>query len=1099
LNTLKTRSRLLATSLLAGATAIAAPVLATVAVSLVPTVAMAQDYTSGNLSGRVETEEGAAVAGATVTLRSGQGQVRTATTGADGQFRITALPAGAYTADVAAPGLNALTNQRVSVSPGGSTFTFTLSSGTVSEVVVTAATRATPDFNRTDTGLTVDVQELATRVPVGRSISAVTLLTPGVGVVDPSITANGVRRNQSVVAVSGTSAAESVYYINGLNVTDQRNLLGYADLPFEAIQTIDVKTGGYQAEFGRATGGVINIVSRSGSNEFHFGASAFWSPNFLREDRGLAYAPGGNNSVGQQVYNQLVKVNSNEQTIWASGPIWRDHIFFFGLYNPRYNDTWNAASFANPTTQNGTQVRTKSNDARFFGKFDFVLNPQHRVEYTIFDDRQTTDYFQYNIRRNTLMVGADPANPLVANPDGSLLNYSQKSGGVNQIVRYQGVFTDWFTLSALYGRIEADQLDYGKYIEQPGILDFGRLGGSSATLGRQAGPFNLSGEDLRTTYRVDADFYVNLLGDHHFRIGWDKEELKTTAESAYSGGALYYAYAQEDCPAGAPAAGCIELLTFANIGEFTAEQSAIYIQDSWEITPNLTLQLGVRNDIYDYKNAQGQSYINIEDQWAPRLGFIWDPRGEGRDRVYGSMGDYYLPIATNTSIRASSGEIYTDQYFATERSGPCVAASSTACAPLVINAQGYPVVGAALTPVDYYSPPGIPDPRAVVEQNLKPMYEREFILGYEHTFDDGLFGGRLNGVKAGVRLIHRSLESTIEDTAIGDAVYRYCQRNNIMASCNPGGASPTDFSGSFPYVLINPGDAARVYVDLQGDPRTDVSGTPNPAYNPQFIDLTVADLGFPEAERVYKAVEFTFERPFDGVWGIQGSYTYSKSEGNYEGAVKSDIGQTDTSLTQDFDHVAVMAGADGPLPNDRPHVFKLFGTYKPFDRLTIGANFTASSGRPYGCTGFRPQSIDPLAPNSGTPSSWYCPYAPGSTPTTNALTGTLNSQLNAVPGSDKTAYANGLYGRGKNRTDAQTQLDLNFTFDLMREEEGRGRLQAIVDIFNVFDSDTPTRVVEQGEVRTAAGVVKGVRAPYWGQVRNYQAPRQVRFGLRYNF
>ncbi|WP_161404445.1 TonB-dependent receptor, partial [Salmonella sp. gx-f5] len=89
-------------------------------------------------------------------------------------------------------------------------------------------------------------------------------------------------------------------------------------------------------------------------------------------------------------------------------------------------------------------------------------------------------------------------------------------------------------------------------------------------------------------------------------------------------------------------------------------QSAFYIQDSWDITDNLSLQLGVRNDQYVYNNVAGEPYIDLKDQWAPRIGFNWDPFGNKVDRVYGSMGDYYLPIATNTSIRGSSGEVYTD-------------------------------------------------------------------------------------------------------------------------------------------------------------------------------------------------------------------------------------------------------------------------------------------------------------------------------------------------------------------------------------------------------------------------------------------------------
>ncbi len=89
-------------------------------------------------------------------------------------------------------------------------------------------------------------------------------LHPGASAPDATIAA-GSRRNQSLVSLSGTSAAESVYYINGLKVTDQRSFLGYGELPFDFIQTIDTKTGGYQAEYGRATGGVVNIVTRSGN------------------------------------------------------------------------------------------------------------------------------------------------------------------------------------------------------------------------------------------------------------------------------------------------------------------------------------------------------------------------------------------------------------------------------------------------------------------------------------------------------------------------------------------------------------------------------------------------------------------------------------------------------------------------------------------------------------------------------------------------------------------------------------------------------------------------------------------------------------------
>ncbi|MBN9318910.1 MAG: TonB-dependent receptor [Caulobacterales bacterium] len=1060
------RKRLLTSTMFAGLAMLAVP--ATVAItSFAPSVASAQDYTTGILSGQVQNDAGAGVAGATVSVTSAQGVTRTATTDASGSFRIPALSVGGYTANISGNGMT-LENQRITVSPGGATYNFTLSSGSVEEVVVTA-TRRVQDFNRTDVGLAVDVQDLANRVPIGRSINAAVLLTPGAGAADASIVTNGVRRNQSGVTLSGTSAAESVYYINGMNVTDQRTFLGYADLPFDAIQTIETKTGGYQAEFGRGTGGVINIVTRSGSNEFHGGVTAFWTPNSMRATRGRAWAPGGNNSVGQIVENAFSKADANEQTLWASGPIVQDHVFFFLLYNNRYNNNWGPVSFANTTTDNGTYLQTKYNDPRIFGKFDFVLNENHKIEATLFSDSSTTDYNPFNYSKAQQKITA-PLN-----------KYYQKSGGLNQIYKYTGVFTDWFTLSALYGKSESDYKDYGPNIAQPGILDFGALGGANATNGRQGGPFNLEGLDTRTTYRVDGDFYVKLAGDHHIRVGYDREDLTSSAVSAYSGGALYYAYDQASCPTGAGVNGCVELLTFANIGEFEAEQSAWYIQDSWDITDNLNIQLGIRQDVYDYKNSSGKSYINIDDQFAPRLGFNWDPTGNGVDRIYGSAGDYYLPIALNTSIRASSGEIYTDQYFQTVRSAPCLTTAS--CGTLTTNTAGFPTVGAQIGATDYLSPPGGPDPRSVIEQDLKPMYEREFILGYEHRFRDGMFADWT----AGVRYIHRQLQSTIEDTAIGDAVNRYCVRTNnaACAAVDP---------AVYPYVLINPGDGAKVFLDIMGETRTDAAGNANPAYNPQYINLTAADLALPEVERKYQALEFTFQRPFDGKWGLQGSYTLGHSEGNYEGAVKSDVGQTDTSITQDFDHRANTLNAYGDLPGDRRHTLKVFGTYAPTDKLSIGGNFTAQSGRPYGCIGYVPPSVDPLAPNSGTPSGWYCPNGAAV-----GTAGSLNSQLIAAGITSNQSFASVATPRGKSgTTDPTLTVDLNVAYKFM-DKGAAGSLVGTLDIFNLFDGDTVTRVVEQGEVRTSAGAIKGVKAPFYGMARSYQAPRTVRVGLKYAF
>jgi len=1026
-----------AVALVTGAATLMAPAVVGITGMAVSGVAAAQDYTSGVLTGRVVGIDGKAVGGADVTVVSQQGQTRKTTTDESGAFKVPALAAGSYTVTVEKAGIGTQVS-RATVAPGGSSYEFVLGQEMESVVVTAEAIR---DVTSTDTGLAVEVQELANQIPVGRNINAITQLTPGASLPDPTINASS-RRNQSLSSIAGTSAAESAYYINGLNVTDQRTFLGYADLPFEFLQTVETKTGGYSAEYGRGTGGVVNMVTRSGTNEWEFGASVAYAPDSLREQSPTAYAPGGTGSAGQVLFNGESEIDSTTYTVSVGGPIIKDRLFIFGIYEGRDYESWGAPTFSTPTTLTGQQTNTQYDDPFWGAKIDLVITDDHLLEGTVWSDETTTAYQPWVVTRP-----AGDSSDLTRTEKSPA--YESDSGGINYILKYTGAFTEWFTLSALYGKLESSYLDSGEAVNLPAVLDFGAPGGAAYVNNRRFGLYNLRGKDERDTYRIDMDFYFNAAGEHRMRVGYDQEDLTSDAYSAYNGGALYYAGGQDY---GSDEQGYVEILTFANNGVFKAEQTAAYIQDSWQITDSFNLQLGVRWDMYDYQNLDGESYVKIDDQYAPRIGFTWDPFGNGLDRVYGSIGDYYLPIATNTSIRASSGEIYTDDYFNAVRDVD---------GNLVLDENGYPVLGPRLLDTIYYSPPAVPDPASVAEKGLNPMYEREFSLGYEHTFETGFAEGWI----AGARVVYRDLKSTIEDTAIGDAMVRWCERTGT--ECGQTGPDDSAFSSYFPYVLINPGDAASVYLDITGQPRANADGTPNPDYNPQWVDLTVEDLALPKAEREYTALELTFERPFDGKWGLRGSYVWAESEGNYEGAVKSDIGQTDTSITQDFDHAANSIGAYGILPNSRAHTFKLFGNYAFNDSFSMGTNLFAQSGRKYGCIGYVPLDVDPLAPQSGTPSGWYCPNG------------------------DDTST---LVGRGKaGETDWVYQVDLNFVWNVIERETGTFVLRA--DVFNLFDFDAVTRVVESGEIRNRPGQV----AAFYEEPRSYQAPRSIRLTASYNF
>ena len=1025
------RGRLLASTLLATSAAIGAGA----AVIAIPTLASAQDYTSGNLSGRVVDEAGAAIAGASVSVRSGQGVVRSATTDADGRYQVNALPVGAYEAEVSGGDYNKISGRRISVSPGGSSFIFTLTKGAVDELVVTGV-RQTRDFARTDTGLTVDVEELAERIPVGRSIASVAMLTPGVSRPDATINASS-RRNQSTLVVSGTSAAESVYYINGLNVTDLRNLLGYADLPFDAIQSIDIKTGGYQAEFGRATGGVVNMVTKSGSNEWHGGVTLTYAPESLRSHSPQAFAPGGSAVSGATIYNRMGSLETIDTSFHLSGPVLKDKLFFFGLFNPRSTKEYFPLISQGMTGDNlyrGVQTYNKSTSPRWLAKLDFNITDTQRLEATVFSDSTETDQVFLNRDARIGITGQG-------------LGYVENAGGVNQIYKYTGAFTDWFTLSALYGKQESSQEDSGALLAVPRIRDLRSGSTVFMTPANTVVALQPLGEDTRTTYRIDADFYVqDFFGNHHIRVGYDKEELESTDEHGYNGG-YYMDIFHDDLTGSGVAQDYAQKTILGSAGAFQADQTALYAQDSWDVTPDLTLQLGVRLDMYDYKNRDGISYIKLDNQFAPRLGFTWDPRGEGRDKVYGSFGRYYLPIATNTSIRAVSGEDFHQEFRAI---------TVNADGSIVRDANGIPVLGERLIPDAIYARPIAPSPEEIRASNIDPMYEEEFILGYEHDFE----GGWLDGWRGGVRYIHRNLASTIEDTDLGrgGVIDRYCARtrdSNCLVGAGTEESPNSNFLFTGAYALLNPGNGANLMLDLRNGPA---------GPNPTAVNLTAEDLRLPEVERKYDALELTFERPFDGIWSLQGSYVLAQSKGNYEGAVKSDIGQNDTSITQDFDAWFLAQGANGYLPNDHRHTFKLFGAYQVLDSLRIGANFFAQSGRPYGCVGYHPD--DPSV--GGTPSAWFCPR-----------------------GGTTVATPRGSAGR----TEWVTNTDLNLTYDIIREREGFGSVSAALDVFNLFNERNVTRMVEQGETTNRPG--RAVTT--WGMPRSYQSPRSVRFTLRYNF
>ena len=1041
------KQRLLHSTMIGG-TALMALVAAPAVTLMTPSVAIAQNLTQGAVAGTVENQAGTPVAGAEVTLRSvSQGFTRSFTTDASGSFRAVALPQGVYEVVVNASGYNSLTDT-VNVGSGG-TASLTLTMGAaadnatqIDEVVVVGVRRAVSEFDATTTGLTVNVEELSRNVPIARDAGAVALLAPGVTASDGAF--------GNIPTIGGASAGENTYFINGLNITKFRDFTGSSTVPFEFYQTLETKTGGYSSEFGRGTGGVLNGTTKSGGNEWEFGITGYWQPDSLTDDSPDTYL----------AQNKFDERESSDVIFDFGGPIIQDRLFIFGLYNWRDREAVNiGAPTVDPAFGAGANGTRVTSDDPFYGaKIDFLVTDDHRLEFTYFSDEQEQQTENIFVNANGDQVGEFTPSTF-------------KFGGENWIARYTGVWTDWLTTSIAYGVNE-----YNEYNTSPG--DAGALITDQLPGFPRRGIWGVgqpsSNEDERTVFRADVDVYADFFGSHHFRVGLDNETLESAQTLDYSGqgysycrpggitptiactgevtGGLWYRYQTLHTAATIPP-GRVDLIgqprrvrirAYDNDGSWTSTQNAFYIQDSWEVTDRLTLNLGLRNEGFENENGAGVAFIDLQNQWAPRLGATYDVFGNREAKLFGFWGRYFLPVAVNTNQRLAGAEFFIQDTWSLDQTG----------GPNDLNADGIhdttdePILGTLLGATNL-ADGTIKGTATSVDAEIDPMYVDEFILGYEQR----VFGDWTLGVKG----TYRELGTAIDDVAIDAAVLAYCDTTTDLNST----ICYNVWYGFHQYVLTNPGE--DMVITLSGADLTRADSGPGGSgrtFQDREITLTADQLSYPVPDRTYKAVEVSLEKPFDGVWGGRFSYVWSENKGNYEGALKSDNGQTDPGLSQDFDQPGLTDNSYGFLPNHREHTFKAFGNWQATPALNIGANLLIQSPRKFGCQGVHP--TDFFASLYGA-ASWFCSGV-------------------ATP-------------RGESfESDWLKILDLTFAYDLAEVFDVPGdSLVLRADIFNVFDFQSEQDFNEFGDLSAADP------DPNYGRVTAYQAPRNVRFSLAYRF
>lgn len=1005
--------------------------------TVVATPLMAQDYTNVSASGRVVSTDGQAISGATVRVKSNdQGFERSVTTDSNGSYRIPQLPTGSYTFTISANGYDTFSDDAVKLGSDRSANQFSLvAEGGDGEIVVSAGRSVIVDFTRNTTGSVIEIGELATRVPVARDITSVVLLAPG--------TTQGDSAFGNLPNIAGASVAENAYYVNGLNITEFREGLGAVAIPFEFYESVEVKNGGYSAEFGRATGGIINAITKSGSNDYHAGVLVNYEPNPLRSNA-------TDTAFSENSRESAHRINS---TFYASGPIIKDRLFVYGLYEARnLTSTNTVTSFSRVGTtdvlnQVGSRFdRNKTSSPFYAVKVDAIPLDGHRFEATYFNttSRTISDSYGY-VAFNDVVTTLSPGQG--AGIGQAVFGF----GGENYVGRYTGQFTDWLTISAAYGKNKNRDTTGSSDDTYPNVFD-SRTGQS---LANAVASISLS-NDTREFYRADVGLRFDLFGSHSVKFGYDREKLNTNTVNTRTGGAnftIFNSGPSGDSDVAAPNVNYVTARTFVNGGSFDSQNEAFYIQDSWSLfSDRLVLNLGLRNDRFQNSNVVGDVYYKSGNNWAPRTGFSFDVFNDSTTKLYGSFGRYYLPVAANTNIRLAGAELDFTRYNVLNG----------------INANGTPIIGAPINTVPGATAcpsgggtncsiisDGVATPtESTVSKSLQSQSVDEYIIGAERKF-----GG---GWSAGLYYTRSRLNAALEDAAIDAAINSYCAAEGI-SGCS------SIWSGFHQYVLLNPGQGASVTLSDPIDGETSL----------RTVDFTAEELGLPSAKRNYDAVTLKLDREFDGLWSLSGSYTWSKLFGNYEGSVKSDNGQTDAGLTTDFDQPGLTNGTLGLSPNHRRHNFKLYGSYQLTDWLTVGANFSATSPRKFGCIGRIPASIDPFGQFYGA-AGFYC--------NVDASGGVISDER--VPVNVNRPVA-ALTPRGSVfESDWQTQTNLSFVFRLPTDSfQGDFRL----DVFNVFNQNAALDFEERGTLNN------GRPRNTFGQVTQYQGPRSIRlqFGLRF--
>lgn len=880
--------------------------------------------TTGSIEVTAKDSAGANVPNVAVTVSASgisAGFKRTVTTNDDGFARLLQVPPGTYIVSTApVSGFVAKTLPEVTVNLGRSTIINIPMSTTVSaDITVTSEDVSPVDTTESKIQTTISAAT-AELLPKGISFASILKVSPSTRVEPLS----------GQFQIDGASGSENVFVIDGQEVSNVRTgvLNATSDIPFSQVQEVQIKSSGFEAEYGGATGGVVNVATRGGSNKWtgEFGSQFSLNSLQTRGRNGLIQ-----NNLGLAEYYPTQRDLGSLgffPTANLGGPIVKDRLWFFGSWAPQMFSRTRRIAYLDPTTRLATgRVETYRSESTYENGF-------LRIDAQPFSKLRVNSTYRYNpasglgtIPAYSSAIGTVPNDG--AGNSGSAYTSSLGGRDSSQNLTVGGDYTpnSDLVISSRYGYYFLNERS-GSYgvgdvtiprvtcsattvpANTPFPANFGCIRGFTNGL-----PVNsnvLFDVTTRKTFDADVTYLFSAGGRHVLKGGYQyngvANQVANTTRSqivlrwgqsiaAYSGVA-----ALQSTP-GALGAGLLRI--FGEQGNVSSKNEGIYLQDKWQIARRLTLNLGLRTERENVPSfTPGNSGItfDFQDKMAPRIGVAYDLTGDGKTKISGFYGWFYDRFKYELPRGSFGGAYYHDFYYE-------ILPGDTLASFTVPNIAGTRLFGTpggacptnTITPVfgrvrcdkDFRVPSnaglGI-DLGGSIDPDIKAFRQSEMTFTFERDM------GRNFTLAA--RYTHKQVDHTVEDAG-------------FITS-----------TGSEAYIIGNPGEG--LYKQI-----ADANG---------LLSL--------QPKRTYDAVEVRLDKRFADNWFFNANYTWGRLYGNYSGLASSDEdGRLSPNVNRFFDlpHAGyTVAGGkdDGLLPTDRTHAFKFFGAYN-FDwkkLFNIGGN-----------------------------------------------------------------------------------------------------------------------------------------------------------------